>query len=1193
MDIQKIIGKKLDEFKTQVANNIVNNVGKTVQNTVIKPTQQAIQNWGQANPQATSNILNAPRQISNIVQPALKQFNPINIPQTKIGFNTQGFNPSVINPTISKVGQTLQKIQAPIPQKKGNDLQTKIYNLQQQASHPFEQVANFINPLPIAGQLIDKTAQGKLFSGGIEAKLGDVVGVASILPQERVLGKAAGYFKSVAKPEDVNLIKNFAAWVEQTGGKGNPAKYGIDLPAVHAMARDIFGDKVSTLSNQKLKNIYDALLQEVGKGKNNLNLGLTTDEVKRGVTAIVKNQKMSPKASLLKTLPQEVSQIGKTSRQELTSSLGNSLAQNKPIINTNNLNISKKAKNLVNSVAEDIKPQIEKVTGKKLSNKQVIDTANTSAKVLRSVIPQEQTLAWESSLLKARQKLADLSQKGTVDQEYLDTLMSIKTNGTDIARKLQSFSIGADPQSVTAKQAILEEVMKVAKNSDEILKAAKGVNFNDLNQATNFYRKFVKPNLTEWNDLIRYNSMLSSPNTHINNMASNAQGTGLIAPIEKTVLGGVDFLKSSITGQPRQYMAGEGIKYAQGYYSSVGKAAHAFADVLRGKSMSGNPDLRNIPLTTGGIPRAAENVLSFPLKMLEASDQFFQTLTKGGVEKSLTYRASKGVKVLNPQIKASEEAAYRLFRGDTGNKTQGEVLNGLDLVTNTIMKVRNSNNKVASTIAKFTLPFVKTPMNLFKQGIEYSPVGFSTMWGAKNKEEQFTKALMGTAIGVGSAMLLGSDRLTWAEPVSQKQKNAFRAAGMQPYSVKIGDNWVSYSKLHPLISFNLAIVAAVKNAMDKKTIGDTQAETILSGLANVWQFYADQSFVKNIGDFVASAQGSTNGIAQIASNYALQEVPFRAMMGWVTRLVDKFQRVPDENADIVTKQMQYFLAQIPGLSQTLPTRNDAQGNPIENPNRVLNAFSPARVTTENSEKKKIFDGIMQKSLETRNKNDLVLQAKSQAKGGQVGNIIVANDGSTIDLTPPTKGTGIDAFSNENWRYTKAREIWKNRDKIPQDQLQQALKKLGADQQDTEYDYKATHTNDVKTQYIMSKATTMPHDTLLGELVKGRVVSVTGTQFASNGVIDNLYNEGVISKAEQVALKKIKVDKTGKSLTKAGSGGKKLTIPKISARTVGKIKTTKSRKVRLKKIATKSAVTKLRAQPKFAKIDLTKSKKFSL
>lgn len=43
----------------------------------------------------------------------------------------------------------------------------------------------------------------------------------------------------------------------------------------------------------------------------------------------------------------------------------------------------------------------------------------------------------------------------------IDNLVAIKSQGTDIARKLQSLSIGADPKAITAKQAILAFVISL------------------------------------------------------------------------------------------------------------------------------------------------------------------------------------------------------------------------------------------------------------------------------------------------------------------------------------------------------------------------------------------------------------------------------------------------------------------------------------------------------------------------------------------------------------------------------------------------------------------------------------------------------------------------------------------------------------------------------------------------------------
>lgn len=135
----------------------------------------------------------------------------------------------------------------------------------------------------------------------------------------------------------------------------------------------------------------------------------------------------------------------------------------------------------------------------------------------------------------------------------------------------------------------------------------------------------------------------------------------------------------------------------------------------------------------------------------------------------------------------------------------------------------------------------------------------------------------------------------------------------------------------------------------------------------------------------------------------------------------------------------------------------------------------------------------------------------------------------IDLTPPTKGEGIDAYVNQNWKFTKAVSIIGDPD-YSHSQKKEAFKKLGVDEEQVRYAYKAGKSTDIKTQYIIGQ--NVPHDKLLVELAKGRVESVTGSQFASNAVLDNLADKGVISADEAKYLKSLKFDSQGNNIAKS-------------------------------------------------------------
>lgn len=654
-------------------------------------------------------------------------------------------------------------------------------------------------------------------------------------------------------------------------------------------------------------------------------------------------------------------------------------------LNFGHLNISDEGKALLSKTIDEVKPLIEKSVGKVLSNKEAIELAEKSSQLFKSPKLRQDTLEWEAKMLNTRQRLAEMAKSETVDREFIDTLLAVKTQGADLGRKLQSLSIDADPRNISAKQAMIDAVLKVNENVDEILGAAQGVDFNDLNQATEFYRKFIKPRAMDWVDLVRYNSMLSSPKTHIINTFSNALNTTTIAPVEKMLVGGLDFFGSKITGNPRQAFALEGVHFTLGYLNQVKEAATRFVDVMRGRRAYTNLDVKHIPIATKGIKGGIVKTLSYPMRLLEATDQFFMALTEGAEAGALQYRASKGVKVGNIETLAKEKAAYRVFRQELHVDEQGYVLDGLDTVTAFIESLRNSNNPLVAIPAKFTVPFIRTPTNIFKQGLEYSPVGFTTMVGAKNKTEQMAKAMIGSAVFAGAATMLTSGRLSWAEPVNADDKAAYRAAGKQPYSIKVGDKWLSYQKLPPAIAFPFALVSAIDDAQKNKALDDNTVDMILSTVAKYGQFLSDQSYAKSIGDFLAEVRGEKGGVERIASNYVQQLIPFRAMGGWLARLTDEVQRKPDTAASTIDQQIQYMMMNIPGLTQKVPARTGPNGMPILQQHRVRNAFSPIQTSTETpfagqyDEVQKIKGINKQSKAQSDQKKDLALTTYEQMK----------------------------------------------------------------------------------------------------------------------------------------------------------------------------------------------------------------------
>lgn len=687
-------------------------------------------------------------------------------------------------------------------------------------------------------------------------------------------------------------------------------------------------------------------------------------------------QQVSPdlqKEALQKELEPLSKRLGKEAEPKLKelSSLEDDIIKLKKsqVVNLDRLAISKIGKKVIETEIDLLKPKISAKVGEILTNKEVVRLSEETSNVLEGAVGREETLKWETALLNLRRRIATNAESNTVTKEFLDDLVTFKTFGTDIGRKLQSFSIKAEPSAkFTPKQAMIDAVLNVTDDVGKILDASKGVDFNDANQAAKFYRKFIAPKTSEWVDTLRYNSMLSSPLTHIKNIFSTLLNSTIRPVLEKAMVGGIDLLSSKITGKNREYFTGEAGKYALGYLKSFKEAVNRFGEVWQGIKPMTNLDVRQIPLSTEGKAAAIEQVLKIPVRLLEATDQFFQVLVEGGETAALGFRQGKGVDVFDLKQQAYDAAQYGIFRQELHAPGQGMLLDAVDVFTGVVEGLRKSQNPIVSTIAKFTVPFVRTPMNILKQGLEYTPgVGYGTMVGSQNKALQLARATIGTGIGIAAGTLLASNRMTWGEPKTTAEKNRYRDNGMQAYSVKLGDTWYSYQYLAPYLSFPLAFTALVDDAIKTKKIDDDMGTVILSAFAKYGEFLADQSYFKSIGDLMSAIGGDEFAASRLIGNYPQQLVPFRALGGWMARLTDDLQRTVDNKAGFAERQVELLMMNIPGLSQKLKPRKGPGGKPIKNENRVFNSLSSIRTQPQTPQQERRQKAYEKKKNKSKNK----------------------------------------------------------------------------------------------------------------------------------------------------------------------------------------------------------------------------------
>jgi hypothetical protein len=340
-------------------------------------------------------------------------------------------------------------------------------------------------------------------------------------------------------------------------------------------------------------------------------------------------------------------------------------------------------------------------------------------------------------------------------------------------------------------------------------------------------------------------------------------------------------------------------------------------------------------------------VINAPVNLMEASDSLNYNIALRSELNSLAVRKAK-MKGLTGQAlvddvaktlrdppaelieQSSKTAEYRLFRQEPGD------------FTSSLLNLRESVNIGGFKPLKYFVPFLRTPVNLLKYGLERSPAGFLNPklirnLKAKDPEaaDQLARALMGSMIAGGIAFYFGNGKITGAAPTSINARDRFYREGKQPYSLKIGDRWVSYQQLEPF-NQTVSLVASIVNAIDDndKTVPERVAEASVS----IGKNFVSQTYMSGLSDIINAISDPQRYGSQFIENMATAAVPFSSAVRTVQRATDTTIRKPENIAQNVQ-------AGIPGLSKQVPAKTNVFGDESK---RSTPWWSPVSVAKEDN-----------------------------------------------------------------------------------------------------------------------------------------------------------------------------------------------------------------------------------------------------
>lgn len=649
--------------------------------------------------------------------------------------------------------------------------------------------------------------------------------------------------------------------------------------------------------------------------------------------------------------------------------------------------------------ARDGKNRVDGKTDGTITHQEILEDAQTSIG-LKSVMTREQIKAQAAAALSARQMMvagANGLTKQSFD-EFVENTAKVAVAYREAGVILNSAKILAEglPMEDYVKEKIIKDLLKMGVKLDDIKEAGKNVDFENPAEVTKFYREFIEPGIGEIVDEMRYYNLLSSPQTHIVNGFSNMLQATVLAPGVKLYSGGIDAIAAKLKHRDRLHYISEVPAYYKGLFNAIPEAAHLGKLALQGKLFVDRPDVRRIrtnienfsqPLTLLGKSTAESPIrqaLSAPFRALgkagrpfinalEASDIFFRSLIKAGELEALSENAAKTGKQFSPEELeklATDRAAYFIFRqpiDPSGVKTgQGRALRTIDKVTSGIYSLRNVRG------VKWFIPFVQTPVNILKQGLEFSPLGFGTVDVAKqggtfDQTEQLAKAFMGTTVFAMASYLAAMGATTFAPPRGKKERQIFYASGRKPYAIRIGDEWVSYSRLGPL-AYPIAMASAFKYYYDEAPGKYTDGMLTKTGnsLLGIAGFFSDQSYMQGMGDMIDLVRGEPQAATKGIANLGRQLVPLTSLLSWTARLIDPVYRDPKG----IQEDIQVG---IPGFSTGIKPHLDPLGRPSERKQRFINAITPGQVSPVNP----FFEEIWQQKVLSKQINNIKTKARNQ------------------------------------------------------------------------------------------------------------------------------------------------------------------------------------------------------------------------